>query len=225
MNIRISERLRAIAELVPEQTRLVDVGTDHAMLPVWLVLQGRVTSCIASDIRSGPLRGAEKLIKKTGTDEKIRLCLADGLDGVSREDADTVVIAGMGGEAIASILEKTAWIMQDVYLILSPHSKSDVLRQTLFRNGIRISGEQLVKDHDKLYPIITACAGAVSEYSAAEWHTGKYEDIYQDPLFPELLTGLIKRAEKAAPFDARAAALLRDYISMNERLRSDVYDR
>ena len=221
MRVHISDRLRSIALLVPPHTKLVDIGTDHALLPIWLVQQGRISSCIASDIRRGPLLNAERLVRETGTDRQISLRLADGLDGLTREDADTVVIAGMGGEEISSIVLRADWIRDGVFLILSPHTKPESLRRSLSESGIRILSEQLVEERGRLYPIMTAGAGEPKRYAAAEYYVGKYEDLSSDPLFFKQLTRYIRRFEKAAPYDSDAAAAMRECILMKERLESD----
>ena len=94
----------AVAEQVPAGARVADVGTDHAMVPVWLVQSGRADSVLATDIRSGPLKSAAALVERTGTGGHIRLMQTDGLTGIGPADADTVIIAGMGGETMLAIL-------------------------------------------------------------------------------------------------------------------------
>ena len=91
--IRLSPRLRALAGLVPAGARVIDVGTDHAMLPVWLAQTGCCPHVWASDVRSGPLEGAKRLVERTETSGCVELRRTDGLQGFSRNDGDTVVIA------------------------------------------------------------------------------------------------------------------------------------
>ena len=216
--IRISNRLRAIAELVPADSRLVDVGTDHARLPVWLVQQGRVLSCIATDIREGPLKNAEELLHRTGTEKYISLRLTDGLIGVSRSEADVVVIAGMGGHMITSILDRTPWIMNDVILILSPHTKPEVLRKFLSEHSLQIHSELLTEDRGKIYPIITAKYGSPERCTCAELYTGRFEMLKQDHLFQTFISRYIKSFERSAPFDPEAVQILMELRNMQERL-------
>lgn len=215
--IRLSPRLRAVAELVPPGARVIDVGTDHGLLPVWLIQNGRAEHVWASDLREGPLQSAARLVSETGTEERIGLRLTDGLQGFSRSDADTVVIAGMGGETMISILSEADWL-SGVLLILEPQTKQALLRRWLAENGYSVGSEQLVRDAGRIYPILTARTGISNSYTDAEYHTGLWELIHGDPLLPDYLASLIKRAQSAAPYDHEAAALAAALESMKRRL-------
>lgn len=219
--IRLSPRLSAVAELVPSGARVIDVGTDHAMLPVWLIQTGRAAHVWASDLRSGPLESADRLVRETQTGDRIDLRQTDGLAGFSRSDGDTVVIAGMGGETMISILSAAPWLHDGVLLILEPQSKQDLLRRWLAKNGFVIHRERLVKDAGRLYPILTAESGTEPECTEAEYHTGRWDRICGEPLFGEYLDTLRKRAASAAPYDANAKSLLTSLDKMKERLKYD----
>ena len=219
--IRLSPRLSAVAELIPPGAHVIDVGTDHAMLPVWLIQTGRAAHVWASDLRSGPLESADRLIRETQTGDRIDLRRTDGLSGFSRSDVDTVVIAGMGGETMISILSAAPWLHDGVLLILEPQSKQDLLRRWLAENGFVIRQERLVKDSGRIYPILTAESGAEPEYTEAEYHTGCWERICSDPLFGDYLETLRKRAAAAAPYDENAKLLLSALDKMKERLEYD----
>jgi len=218
MSIRLSPRLRMAAELVPPGARVIDVGTDHAMVPVWLVQEGRVDHVWASDLRPGPLQGAERLIQETATGSRIDLRLADGLKGFGPEDGDAIIIAGMGGETIVSILSEAPWITEECILILAPQTKQHLLRRFLIGSGFSIQRELLVRDAGRIYPILTARCGAASSYAEAELWTGLFSQISSDPLFPAYLEQLSSRAADAAPYDPEAAERLREFESMKERL-------
>lgn len=222
MSIHLSARLQAVADLVPLGARIIDVGTDHAMLPVWLTQTERITHAWASDLRPGPLQSAKRLITDTDTSHHIRLRLTDGLHGFCSEDGDTIIIAGMGGETMVSILSAATWTKFDTLLILEPQSKQSLLRNWLIRNGYRISHESLVKDTGRIYPILVAQGGKSDEYSRLELHTGHLCHIIADPLFGEYLDLLISRTKTAAPYDAQARLLLQDLEQTKERI---TYDR
>ena len=228
-SIRLSERLREVAELVPHGARVIDVGTDHAMVPVWLAQSGRASHIWASDLREGPLESASRLIGETGTEELIELRRTDGLQGFSREDGDTVIIAGMGGETMISILSRAPWISEDVLLILEPQSKQELLRRWLNENGFAITKERLVMDAGRLYPILTARSGQPQQYSEAEYRTGLWSLIGKDPLLPQYLEQLERRNGHAAPYDPAAMSLAEGYREMKERLSAmpkvgEIYD-
>lgn len=95
--MELSPRLRAVAELVPRGAHFADIGTDHAYLPVWLILHGVIESAIAADLRRGPLERARETAKKYSVSEKMDFRLCDGLTGLREGEADTIAIAGMGG--------------------------------------------------------------------------------------------------------------------------------
>ena len=105
-HLELTPRLRQIAAWVRQGAHLADVGTDHAYLPVWLTLQGRVASAIASDLRRGPLDRAQETGRRYGVGDRITFRLGNGLAAVAPEECDTIVIAGMGGENIAQILAR-----------------------------------------------------------------------------------------------------------------------
>ena len=181
--IRLSPRLRCIAELVPPGAALADVGTDHGLLPLHLLLSGTIVSAWASDIRPGPLSRAEQNRKKYGA-ETMRCVLCDGLTGVDPGSVDTVVIAGMGGETITAILAASPWAYRDRTLILQPMTKPEILRAALSEHGMRIYAERLVEDAGKLYAVLCARPGEPEALSEAELYIGSERLVTQNALFP-----------------------------------------
>ena len=106
--LHLQPRLQCLADLVPAGAKLVDVGTDHGYLPVWLVQRGHISRAIASDINEAPLRHARETAARCGVTDRIDFRLCSGLDAVAPHEADTVVIAGMGAETSASVLSAAA---------------------------------------------------------------------------------------------------------------------
>ena len=215
--IHLSPRLGAVADLVTPGAAVIDVGTDHAMVPVWLVQTGRASRVLATDIRPGPLESAGALVAHTGTAGSIRLLRTDGLAGVGPEDGDTVIIAGMGGETIVSILAAAPWTREGTRLILAPQSKRAALRRFLTGNGYAIGAERLVEDGGRIYPILTAAGGVSPPYSEAELHLGLLPQAGDELLFDPYLDRMIRRAAKAAPYDGAAAKLLEAYEEIKRR--------
>ena len=105
----LDSRLSLAGSFVRDGAVVADIGTDHAYLPVWLLLEGKITRAIAADLREGPLARAKLTAKEYDCNKNIAFRLCDGLSGITPEEADTIVIAGMGGETIAAILEQAAW--------------------------------------------------------------------------------------------------------------------
>ena len=146
-HIELSPRLRLAADLVPQGARLADVGTDHAYLPACLLLEGKIPWAIASDLRKGPLDRARETARQYGCGDKMAFRLCNGLAGIRPGEADAIVIAGMGGETIAQILEAAPWVLEEkIPLILQPMSSLPELREWLGQNGYAIAKEQLAQE-------------------------------------------------------------------------------
>ena len=184
--IKLPPRLSCIAAMVPSGTALADIGTDHGLLPIRLLQEGRIRSAVASDIRSGPLARAKANAAESGVGI-IRFVLCDGLSGILPEEAETVVIAGMGGETIASILEAAPWVRTRC-LLLQPMSKPELLRRALGRVSMRITAEQLVKDNGKLYTVLKAVPGEPLTLTEAEEYVGAAALLEGQELYEAYLT-------------------------------------
>lgn len=195
----MNKRLELIASILPHGRGFADVGTDHGYLPVYMAQHGYSGKIIASDINEGPLSTAVASARQAGVEDRICFRLCDGLDGCGSEELDTVVIAGMGGDTICGILDRTDWVMsRDILLILQPMTKAEVLRYWLTNNDFAICGEWLIEENGEIYQILSARFGARTPLSDAELFTGKYELAVGNALFPMQLAALIKRFERAA---------------------------
>ncbi len=152
----LSLRLKTIASLVPPGARVCDVGTDHARLPIYLKQNNIAKTVIATDLNEKPLKNAQTNIEQSGV-RGISLRLCDGLSAVTADEADTVIIAGIGGEVISGILKNCDWIKnKGVSLILQPTTSPEVLRRFLTQNGFEIVIETPVFENKKIYSVITA---------------------------------------------------------------------
>ena len=172
--IELSPRLRMVADLVPQGARLADIGTDHAYLPAALLMEGKIPSAIAADLREGPLAHARATAGEYGVTEQIDFRLCNGLDGIHPGEADTVVIAGMGGETILEILRYAPWTRQlNVPLILQPMSTMPELRRWLFEHDYHIITEKLAQEGDNLYTALLVQAGKMKPMTPAEEWVGK----------------------------------------------------
>ena len=155
--IALSKRLSMVAGMVIGGSSCVDIGTDHAYLPVYLVQKGVIDSCIASDICAGPLKNAKKTIQRYGLSDKITLRLTPGLSGFTADECNEIIIAGMGGTVIAEILESAPFIKNEsIHLILQPQSHSVDVRRWLCKNGFSIEYECVCEDSGRIYNAISA---------------------------------------------------------------------
>ena len=116
----LQPRLRAIADLVPAGSRLADIGTDHGYIPIDLLLDGRISAAIATDIGALPLDHARRTARCCGLTEGIDFRLGDGLAPLAPGEADVIVIAGMGGDSVAAILSAAPWARAQVSIEISP---------------------------------------------------------------------------------------------------------
>ncbi len=154
--VTLDKRLEACSEFISGKGIVCDVGTDHAYLPAYLVLNNMCSGAVAGDINEGPLKYAQQTVEKYGLGDRIRLVQTDGLEGISPENISDVVIAGMGGETICEILSKAEWLRKNVNLVLQPMTRAAYLRRWLYRNGFDIKAERAVKHERFVYTVINA---------------------------------------------------------------------
>lgn len=202
--IELSKRLKLVASFVEPGAVVADVGTDHGYVPIWLVQEGVAVGGIAMDVNPGPLERAAAHIGACGLADRIHTRLGDGLSALSDGEADTVIIAGMGGPLIVRILTdglETARKMKR--LILSPQSEIWSVREFLERHGFVVEDEGMAEEDGKYYTVI--CARFVCRYieegtekscnqrKRLEW---KYGKCLLEQKNPVLLDFLEKEREK-----------------------------
>lgn len=193
--LELTPRLQLLADWVRPGARLADVGTDHGYLPLRLIRQGKVSHAVASDLRPGPLSRARENAAAYGVSEQLDLRLCNGLAKIRAEEADTVTIAGMGGENIAQILAAAPWTADGKHtLLLQPQSRAEVLRTFLMQNGYSITREQLVEDRGTLYTVLEAVGGSM-QLTPGQIYAGAY--LNQDPLGDRWLIEKILRLMSA----------------------------
>lgn len=163
-SIKLSPRLRALADWVPCGARLADIGSDHAYIPLALLQEGRIQSAVAGDILPDTMRRAQAHALALGFSEERCSCRAgDGLAVLQAQETDCLLIAGMGAELMIRILEKDLERLQDFgCFILSPHSKPWLLREWMHRQGFALREEQVLQDRKRFYEIHRYEAGAQS---------------------------------------------------------------
>lgn len=194
----LTQRLSKIASLVRQGSIVVDVGTDHGYIPAWLIQNSVSPRAIATDISAGPLGRADLVAEKYGVKDDIDLRLCDGLSSVLPHEADTVIIAGMGGKTMLDILQNAPWTKTQTRLILQPQSKQSELRLWLYQNGYIICEEHLVRDSGKLYNVLVAEGGQSDVPSQTELYTGECW-LHSDPeLFCEYLRAQVSKLEAVA---------------------------
>ncbi|WLD87626.1 class I SAM-dependent methyltransferase [Stomatobaculum sp. F0698] len=211
--LKLSERLRALAELVPAGSVLADIGTDHAWVPAELLLKGRISRAVAMDIGEGPLARAEAHIAELGLTEQVSLRLSDGFAALKPGEADCVLIAGMGGELMQGILTRglgadgrpgPAFRVGVKRYLFSPHTEWEAFRSYLSAQGFRLTDERMLKEDGKYY-LILVCENGDGEAAYLEAEARGIPVTAARHFGPLLLE--------------RRDTVLRDY--MNERLRKE----
>ena len=216
--LELTPRLQILADWVPQGARLADIGTDHGYLPVWLSVRGRIASAIASDLRKGPLEHAKETGRIYGA-EHIDYRLGNGLAGIQPEETDVIVIAGMGGENIASILEAAPWTAEGNHtLLLAPHTKAEELRRFLMDNGYKILREKLVYDRGTIYPVMEVMAGYMELSLGQLWGGAKLKndplgDQYMIEKMIRLFGAVAGLTRSERPVDREKADHLRDVLT------------
>lgn len=150
--MHLSKRLEACLKYTEGFVKLADIGTDHAMLPIVAVQRGNVVSALAIDNKFGPFLAARTNIIKYNVTDKVKVLLGDGLEKID-DETDVVVISGMGGELIVTIL--TSFSLRNVKrFILQSNNNVPLIRQLLPEIGFYIVDELVLEDQKKLYEVL-----------------------------------------------------------------------
>lgn len=159
MKLPISSRLLACAKFIRPGERVADVGTDHGYLTIYLRLNDLASHVYAADIAPQPLLRAKENVRRFGVKEGVSFHLCDGVRGLPRE-FDTLVIAGLGADTMAGIMDGGPWLRTGGYrLILQCQSAQNRLRQYLSETGWIITREEPVKDGRFIYTVLETIPG------------------------------------------------------------------
>lgn len=163
----ISKRLIEASYFTKGFNTLLDVGTDHAFLPIFALRNNYVSFAAASDINEKPLMNAKKNISNLNIDLYL-------FDGIPETNADVISICGMGGELIIEILDKTLFNAKNIKrLILAPNTDTIMVRKYIVSNGFMLVDEAIVKEKDHYYEILVLEKGNVV-YNEKELYFGPF---------------------------------------------------
>lgn len=203
----LSKRLEKIGEFVNEGAILADIGSDHAYLPIHLVKQGKCPRAIAGELNQGPFASAIEQINKYNLSGQIKAKLGNGLTVLEGEAVESVVVAGMGGPLIASILEDGKNFLVGVeQLVLQPNVAADHCRLWLLNNEWSLIDEAIVEEDDHVYEILVA-------------HRGNPQEHYGIELEKELSMGPHLLKEKNAAFQKKWTRELKQLEKVNNQLK------
>jgi len=173
----LSQRLATVATYIPQGSRLADIGTDHAYLPVNLLKRGIITGGVAGEVVPGPFKNAEHEIRREGFADQLTARLANGLRAIEPTDnIDTVAIAGMGGALITQILTQDFDRLAGVNrLVLQPNVGAMQVRHFLMTHGFQLVAEEILAEDGHIYEILVADrAAAPQTYTEEELRFGPY---------------------------------------------------
>ena len=205
----LTPRLMAAASFVRHGATVADVGTDHAYLPIYLVANGIAKAAVASDINEGPYLRALSNIRANRLENKISAVHCGGLCGIDAYSPTDILICGMGGELIATIIDEAKWTKNtNIRLVLQPMTHSEILRSYLLESGFAIIDEKLAKE-EKIYEIICAeyiGTDATESYSDIELLLGKHNIKSGGQAFGELVSRHISTLKKISVAKSAANA-------------------
>lgn len=230
MILNLKGRLKLIADKVPKCNVLADIGTDHAYIPIYLVQNGVCQKAIASDVKIGPVKMASNNISLYKLSEKIETRLGNGLDTIEINEADSIIIAGMGGTLLTELLEanKPKTVNADT-LVLQPMNDLHVVRKWLYDNAFEIYDEEMVAEGPKMYFVLSAkFSGNKKQYSDFELYVGQRLIEKKDPLLiaycrmkVQQIDRVLEQLEEMKENSALKSQYLRqkiDYINLIEKL-------
>ncbi len=166
----LDKRLKAIQKSIGKCRVLADIGTDHGLLCLSALSSCVAQKVIATDISDKSLSKAKNLLIENGYEEKASFRRGDGLSVLNPNDADVIVVSGMGGREICKMIESANDF--ESKFVLSPQSDVYLVRKTLIENGFEILEDYIVQSCGKFYDIITSKRGQDS-YTEFELEYGK----------------------------------------------------
>ncbi|CCQ97364.1 conserved hypothetical protein [[Clostridium] ultunense Esp] len=195
--MKLSSRLQAIADFVPRNTIVGDVGTDHGYIPVYLIEKGIAKKVIATDLSQSSLEKIKQFVEERKMENYIEIRLGDGLKVLKPFEIDTLVIAGMGGLLIRDILDKDREKRDSITnFILQPNIATKELRKYLYENNFEIIDEKLVKEDNKFYEIIYAKKGKSHVEDYIYYEIGEKLIVKDGLILKEFLEDKIKIIKK-----------------------------
>lgn len=221
--LTLTNRLAMVAGLVRPGKPLADIGTDHAYLPVYLLLQGTIPSAAAADVRQGPLQNAAATVEKYDVEPSVELLLCSGFQHPRLQHYEDFVMAGMGGTLMRDLLEEAPFLQKaGTHLVLQPQSHGEDVRQWLYEHGFSILRETATVDGGRVYIALEAVYdGTVSEYTLADCFLGKLPAATAPERFAhfrQLLKRLTARYEALLPYpeEQEECQMLKDIMTTLE---------
>ena len=202
-------RLNALTDACPVCGIIADIGTDHGKAALLLIRKKKCRHVIATDISPESLKKAEALFKRQRLDDAVTFAVGDGLQPLRKwPGTDTVLMSGMGGETMSSILRRDLPEIRIPELILSPHTEVSLVRRALYECGYHIAAEQIIESKKRFYHIIHGVIGAVNMPEEEELLKGNAEK-YSSPAVYQRYCARMQRIITAIPGKYRDKAQIK----------------
>jgi tRNA (adenine22-N1)-methyltransferase len=196
--------MRAIVDLSPKCGCVADIGSDHGLMPIALILEGRAQKAIATDISEKSLDKAKSNLRKYKMEDLVEIRTGDGLSILNTGDVQLIIIAGLGGQLIAEIVRTGHRLFEDGTLLLaSPNQAAALLREALAKAGFETLDEDLVQENKKFYPMMLMKKGYPKEHGFLDYEFGRLTMERKHPLLGAYVH---KRMLDALKMESMAAA-------------------
>ncbi|ASK63169.1 tRNA (adenine(22)-N(1))-methyltransferase TrmK [Virgibacillus phasianinus] len=216
--ITISDRLKRVASYLPAGSHFADIGSDHAYLPCFVCQHDEKAKAIAGEVVEGPYKSARATVKVYQLHDVIDVRLGDGLSIIEKDEVKQIVIAGMGGKLITSILQQGNDKLESVErLIIQPNVDAKAVRNWTYHHGYKIVQEEIVEENGHFYEIIVADKGEtnrklseqeimfgpllLANKSSAFYHKWKSEQRKIQFVMNQLELASVPQTEKLARFN------------------------
>ena len=220
--MRLSNRLKCIADEVTPCRCVCDIGTDHAHIPIYLVKKNIARRAIASDIKKGPCEAAKNNVISAGLSDKIEIRMGNGFEKIGQNECDTAIIAGLGGNITISIFDADSEKVKNINrIILQPQNAHERVRKYLAENGFETENEKLVFEDGKFYTVMVIhYSGKPLKTDRLNYYIGQKLIENKDVLLEKFLDKEITRLERilAKTENEEYSWLLKEYAKLKERI-------
>ncbi|MGE6629275.1 tRNA (adenine(22)-N(1))-methyltransferase [Bacillus sp. NPDC077027] len=233
--MNLSKRLKSVAEFLPKGAVFADIGSDHAYLPCYAILQHKAKRAIAGEITDGPFQSAKQQVLRVDLDALISVRKGDGLEVIEKGEVNAITIAGMGGSLIASILDEgKERLSGSERLILQPNIHAHHIRLWLYQKGYELLDEVILEEDGKVYEILIAEKGDKDKpYQGISFDAGMFvgpflakqqNDVFLKKWTQELhhlekINAQIKKAATTEENKERQAELMKKMTILKEVLK------
>ncbi|MBO1579158.1 MULTISPECIES: tRNA (adenine(22)-N(1))-methyltransferase [Bacillus] len=176
--VKLSKRLEEVVREIPVGSTVADIGSDHAYLPCYTIINNIATKAVAGEVVDGPFRSAQATVAESGLQEKVDVRKGNGLAVITPGEVDVITIAGMGGALIRDILENGKEKLNGVTrLILQPNIAAHHIREWFVENGWELIHEKIIKEDGKIYEILVGEKGD----PLTPYHENKQAELFIGP--------------------------------------------